>query len=133
MKLLSLLALIFVWSLPKAFAVDSSCPVKFTQVRNIQGSFFVSLQNTTGVDITSYDVDISFVDIQGRTHLFPFPLLLQERIAAGQNKVAQFISPDALQFLFPVINTSLFKIEFADGSEWIDDGSHPCSFMSLEE
>jgi hypothetical protein len=133
MKLLSFLALIFVWSLPKAFAMDSTCPVIFTQVRNIEGSFFISLQNTTGVDITSYDVDLSFVDIQGRTHIFPFPLLRQERIAAGQNKVAQFISPDALRFLFPVINTSLFKIEFADGSEWSDDGSHACSFMSLEE
>ena len=133
MKLLSLLALMFVWLLPKAFAMDSTCPVKFNQVRNIEGSFFVSLQNTTGVDITSYDVDLSFVDIQGRTHLFPFPLVRQERIAAGQNKVAQFISPDALQFLFPVINTSLFKIEFADGSEWSDDGSHGCSFTSLEE
>jgi hypothetical protein len=133
MKLLSLLALIFVWSLPKASAMESTCPVKFNQVRNIEGSFFVSLQNTTALDITSYDVDLSFVDIQGRTHLFPFPLLRRERIAAGQNKVAQFISPDALQFLFPIINTSLFKIEFADGSEWIDDGSHGCSFTSLEE
>ena len=133
MKLLSLLALISIWLSPTAFAIDSPCPVKFTQVRNIEGSFFISFENTTGLDITSYQVDLSFVDIQGRTHLFPFPLLRQERIAAGQNKVARFISPDVLQFLFPIINSSLFRIEFADGSEWIDDGSHGCSFMSLEE
>ena len=133
MKILSLLALIFVLPCSKALAVDSTCPVKFTQVRNIEGSFFISFENTTGLDITSYEVDLSFVDIQGRTHLFPFPLLRQERIAAGKNRLAQFPSLDALQFLFPIIETNLSKVEFADGSEWIDDGSHGCSFMSLEE
>ena len=133
MKILSLLALIFLLSCSKALAADSDCPVKFTQVRNIAGSIFISFQNTTGLDITSYELDLSFVDTQGRTHLFPFPLLRQERIAAGKNRLAQFPSLDALQFLFPIIQTSLSKIEFADGSEWIDDGSHGCSFTSLEE
>ena len=90
-----------------AFAQDPGCPINLMDVRNIEGSVFVSLQNATDRDITSYSFDLSFVDISGRTHTFPFPLLRQEKIAAGQSKVARFISLDALQFLFPVMETHL--------------------------
>lgn len=116
-----------------AFAQDSACPIKLTEVRNIEGSVFLSLQNTTDHDIISYSFDLSFVDTSGRNRSFPFPLSRHEKITAGQSKVARFISLDALQFLFPVMETHLFSVNFADGSGWNDDGSHSCSLTSLQE
>ena len=116
-----------------AFAQDPGCPIKLTDVRNIEGSVFVSLQNATDRDITSYSFDLSFVDTSGQTRTFPFPLLRHEKITAGQSKVARFISLDALQFLFPVMETHLESVDFADGSGWNDDGSHSCSLTTLQE
>jgi hypothetical protein len=116
-----------------AFAQDSACPIRLTEVRNIEGSVFISLQNTTDRDITSYSFDLSFVDSSGQNRTFPFPLSRREKITSGQSKVARFISLDALQFLFPVMETHLFSVSFADGSGWNDDGSHSCSLTSLQE
>ena len=116
-----------------AFAQDPGCPIKLTDVRNIEGSVFVSLQNATDRDITSYSFDLSFVDSSGQTRTFPFPLLRHEKIIAGQSKVARFISLDTLQFLFPVMETHLESVDFADGSGWNDDGSHSCSLTTLQE
>jgi hypothetical protein len=45
----------------------------------------------------------------------------------------EFISLDALQFLFPVMETHLESVDFTDGSGWNDDGSHSCSLTTLQE
>jgi hypothetical protein len=115
------------------FAQETSCPVQITEVRNIEESMFISFRNTTSRDIKSYEFDVSFTDVFGKPHNFPFPLLHSERIAAGATKVAAFPSSDTLEFLFPVLNASLFKVTFADGSTWNDDGSHDCSLSALQE
>jgi|1186.fasta_scaffold103477_2 hypothetical protein len=115
------------------FAQESSCPVQITEVRNIEQSMFISFRNTTSRDIKSYEFDISFVDVFGKPHIFPFPLLRNERIAAGTTRVAAFPSADTLEFLFPVLDASLFKVTFADGSTWNDNGSRECSLSALQE
>jgi hypothetical protein len=115
------------------FAQDTSCPVRITEARDIQESMFISFRNTTARDIKSYEFDVSFTDLFGKLHNFPFPLLRNERIAAGTTRVAVFHSADTLEFLFPILNASLFKVTFADGSTWNDDGSHDCSLSALQE
>jgi hypothetical protein len=115
------------------FAQEASCPVQITQVRNIEQSMFISFRNSTSRDIKSYEFDVSFTDVFGNPHNFPFPLLRNERIAAGTTRVAAFPSSDTLEFLFPVLNASLFKVTFSDGSTWNDDGSHDCSLSALQE
>jgi len=115
------------------FAQEASCPVQITQVRNIEESIFVSFRNTTSRDIKSYEFDISFTDVFGKPHNFPFPLLRNERIPGGTKRVARFPSADTLEFLFPILNVSLFNVTFADGTTWNDDGSHDCSLSALQE
>ena len=115
------------------FAQESGCPLQITEVRNIEQSMFISFRNTTSRDIKSYEFDVSFVDVFGKTHNFPFPLLHNERIAAGTTRVTAFPSADTLDFLFPILDASLFKVTFADGSIWNDDGSHDCGLSALQE
>lgn len=114
-------------------AQETSCPIQITEVRNIEESMFISFRNTTSLDIKSYEFDVSFTDVFGKPHNFPFPLLRNEGIAAGTTRVAAFRSADTLEFLFPELKASLFKVIFADGSTWNDDGSHECSFSALQE
>jgi hypothetical protein len=115
------------------FAQEASCPVQITQVRNIEESIFVSFRNTTSRDIKSYEFDISFTDVFGKPHNFSFPLLRNERVPEGTKRVARFPSGDTLEFLFPILNASLFNVTFADGTTWNDDGSHACSLSALQE
>lgn len=129
---LALLISILVMVLSGSALSQESCPVQVTDVRNINAGVTVVLKNNSAA-ITSYEFGIFFSDFEGRTYIFPFPLVRKDNLAAGQSRTASFPTLDSLQFLFPEAGAYLLKVSFADGSSWADDGSRQCSITALQE
>ena len=93
----------------------------------------MSLQNTSGIQVTSYHIGLTFQDVNGGKHAFPQHFADTITLKSHGHRTAVWHSPQAINFLFPLANIYLLDATFADGTQWIDDGSHSCSTTSVQE
>src|SRR5690348_6546322 len=112
---------------------QQSCPLLPTLVKNVGSQISVSLQNTSGTQVTSYHVGITFQDVNGGKHIFPQRLADNLVLTSRGHRTAIWHSPQAVNFLFPLAKIYLLDATFADGTQWIDDGSRSCSTTSIQE
>lgn len=124
---------LFLAAVPAVFAQSEPCPLKVTDVRNVEASLEVLFTNSSSSPVSSFEFGMSFRDIEGQTLSLPFPLLRTQTVKPGQSRLAIFPTLESLQFLFPEASAYLLKVSFADGSSWADDGSRACGITSLQE
>ena len=112
---------------------QQSCPLMPTQIKDVGSQISVSLRNTSGKQITSYQLGIMFQDVNGGKHAFPQHFADNVALTSHSRRTAIWHSAQANSFLFPLANIYLLDATFADGTEWLDDGSHSCSTTSVQE
>lgn len=132
MKPGGLIILLVLMGLP-CMAQQQSCPLQPTLVKNNAAEISISLQNTTGKQITSYHFGLTFQDVNGGTHVLPQEFVDRFTLKPFARRTAIWHSPQALQFSFPFAKAYLLDATFRDGTQWIDDGSHSCSMTSAQE
>ena len=131
MKRLSLFAILAAATVLNA--QSDSCPVKITDVRNVNGKLSVLFQNTSNASLSSYQFELIFIDLAGRQHPFPSKVNGSAAVAPGAEHLLSMEASDALHFLFPKANAYLVAGTFSDGTTWSDDGSRQCGYTSWQE
>ena len=114
-------------------AQTNPCPLQPVLVKNVASQISVSLQNTSGKQIASYHVGLTFYDVNGKAHAFPHSFSDNIVMKSHGKRTAIWHSPNSHQFLFPLAQAYLLDATFTDGTSWTDDGSHACSVTSAQE
>ena len=114
-------------------AQSVGCPVQPTLVKNLDSQLAVDFQNTSGKPLASYQFSLSFYDSNGHAHRFPQALSGTVQMHANAHRTAIWQTKLAQRFVFPYAQAFLQQATFTDGTSWVDDGSHACSVMSIEE
>ena len=114
-------------------AQSSSCPIQPTQVKDIDSQLAIAFDNVSGKQIATYGFGLTFFDLNGRAHAFPQPLAGNVQLSARAHRNAIWQNRLALHFLFPYAQAFVQQITFTDGTSWVDDGSHACSNISVQE
>lgn len=129
---IAVLALVatFSWA---ASAQSSSCPVQPRQVKDTASQLAVEFDNLSGKAIATYGFGLTFFDLNGKSHAFPQPLSGNVQLSAHGHRNAIWQNRLAQHFLFPYAQVFLQQVTFADGTSWVDDGSHSCSIISVQE
>jgi len=70
MKTIATMMLSAVMILPLS-AQTNSCPLQPALVKNLASQISVSLQNTSGKQVSSYHIGLTFYDVNGKAHSFP--------------------------------------------------------------
>lgn len=112
---------------------NNACPLQPTVVKNAASRISVSLQSTSGKQVTAYHVGLTFFDANGKAHPFPHAFADSVSLKSHGKRMAIWQSPQAHQFLLPLAKVYLLDATFSDGTEWFDDGSHSCSVTSVQE
>lgn len=118
---------------PGAKAQSSACPLQPVQVKNTESQLAIDFNNISGKLVTNYRFAVTFFDNQGLAHAFPQALTGNVQIGSKSRRVAIWRTKSALHFLFPYAQAVLQQVTFADGTSWVDDGSHSCSIISVQE
>lgn len=130
----SVAVLAIVLTVPWAASAQSSpCPVQPTQVKDTGSQLAVAFDNLSGKAIATYGFGLTFFDLNGTSHAFPQPLLGNVQLSAQGHRNAIWQNRLALHFLYPYAQVFLQQVTFADGTSWVDDGSHACSIISVQE
>ena len=116
-----------------ARAQSSSCPIQPTEVRDIDSQLAIEFDNVSGKQIATYGFGLTFFDLNGKAHAFPQPLAGNVQLSAQSHRNAIWRNRMARQFLFPYAQAFVRQVVFADGTSWVDDGSHACSIISVQE
>lgn len=116
-----------------AKAQSASCPIQPTQVKDIGFQLAIEFDNLSGKQIATYGFGLTFLDHKGKAHAFPQPLTGNIQLSARAHRNAIWQSRLALHFLYPYAEAFVQQVTFADGTSWVDDGSHTCSIMSVQE
>lgn len=116
-----------------ALAQTNSCPLQPFLVKNLASQISVSLQNTSGKQVASYRVGLTFYDVNGKAHNFSQSFSDHIAMKSHGKRTAIWHSAAAHQFLFPLAQAYLLDATFTDGTSWTDDGSHTCSVTSAQE
>ena len=114
-------------------AQSGSCPIQPVLVKNIDSQIAIEFTSTAGTPVTSYRFALTFFDHAGKAHRFPFSLGDNVHMSAHARRVSIWETRLAQQFLYPYAQAFLQQVAFADGTTWVDDGSHACSIISVEE
>ncbi len=122
--------LTFAWA---AQAQSSSCPIQPSQVKDIGTQLAIEFDNVSGKQIATYGFGLTFFDLNGNAHVFPQPLSGNVQLSARAHRNAIWQNRLALHFLFPYAQVFLQQVTFADATSWVDDGSHACSIISVQE
>jgi len=122
--------LMFCWS---AQAQSASCPIQPTQVKDVDSQLAIEFDNISGKQIATYGFGLTFFDLNGKAHPFPLPLAGNVQLSAQAHRNAIWQSHLALHFLYPYAQAFVQQVIFADGTSWVDDGSHACSIISVQE
>jgi len=121
-------------SAEEIFGKGTSLDVPLTiLVKNVASQIYVSLQNTSGKQVSSYHVGLTFYEVNGKAHAFPHSFSDNVAMKSHGKRTATWQSAAAHQFLFPLAQLYLLDATFADGTSWTDDGTHACSITSLQE
>ena len=132
MKGFATIMLLALMSAP-GWAQNNSCPLQPILVKNVASQISVSLQNTSGKQVSSYHVGLTFYEVNGKAHAFPHSFSDNVAMKSHGKRTATWQSAAAHQFLFPLAQLYLLDATFADGTSWTDDGTHACSITSLQE
>src|ERR1043165_1848812 len=116
-----------------AIGQSNTCPMQLVLVKNVASQISVSLQNSSGKQVTAYHVGLTFLDVNGRVRPFPHAFADSIALKSHGKRTAIWHSPQAHQFLQPLAKAYLLDATFSDGTEWLDDGSHSCSVTSVQE
>ncbi|PYV82966.1 MAG: hypothetical protein DMG93_10110 [Acidobacteria bacterium] len=116
-----------------AMGQSNTCPLQPILVKNVASQISVSLQSTSGKQVTAYHLGLTFFDVNGKAHLFPHTFADNVALKSQGKRKAIWHSPQAHQFLQPLAKAYLLDATFSDGTEWLDDGSHLCSVTSVQE
>lgn len=122
--------LTFCWA---AQAQSSSCPIQPTQVKDIDSQLAIEFDNLSGKQIATYGFGLAFFDLNGKKHAFPQPLSGNVQLTARGHRNAIWHNHLAQHFLYPYAQAILQNVTFTDGTSWVDDGSHACSIISVQE
>ena len=122
--------LTFCWA---AQAQSSSCPIRPSQVKDVGSQLAIEFDNVSGKQIAGYGFGLTFFDTNGKAHVFPQPLSGNVQLPARAHRNAIWQDRLALRFLYPYAQVFVQQVTFADGTSWIDDGSHACSVISVQE
>ena len=112
---------------------SSSCPVQPILVKNTDSQLAIEFDNLSGKQIASYGFRLKFFDLRGKAHPFPQPLTGNVQLSARGHRHAIWRTRLAQQFLYPYAQAFLQKVTFTDGTSWVDDGTHACSIVSVQE
>jgi hypothetical protein len=124
------LFLTFAWT---AEAQSTSCPIQPTQVKNIDSQLAIEFDNVSGKQIATYGFGLTFFDLRGKAHAFPQHLSGNVQLPTRGHRRAIWQNRLAQQFLYPYAQAFLQKVTFTDGTSWVDDGTHGCSIVSVQE
>jgi hypothetical protein len=122
--------LTFSWA---AHAQSASCPIQPTLVKNVDSQLAIQFDNVSGKQIATYGFGLTFFDLNGKAHPFPQPLAGKVQLSARGHRSAIWQSRLAQLFLYPYAQAFLQQVTFTDGTSWVDDGSHACSIISVQE
>ena len=122
--------LTFCWA---AQAQSSSCPIQPTQVKDIDSQLAIEFDNVSGKQIAAYGFGLTFFDLNGKAHAFPQPLSGNVQFASRGHRNAIWQNHLAQHFLYPYAQAFVQHVTFTDGTSWVDDGSHACSIISVQE
>jgi hypothetical protein len=114
-------------------AQSASCPIQPTQAKNVNSQIGIDFTNLSGKPIHSYRFALTFFDLNGKAHVFPQPLAGNVQIASHAHRSAIWQTGLATRFLYPYAQAFLQQVIFTDGTSWLDDGSHSCSIISVQE
>lgn len=123
--------LTFGWA--AAQAQTSSCPIQPTQVKDINSQLAIDFDNLSGKQIATYGFALTFFDVNGKAHPFPQPLAGNVQLSGRGHRSAIWQNRLAQLFLYPYAQAFLQQVTFTDGTAWVDDGSHACSIISVQE
>src|SRR5438067_12614170 len=121
MKIERTIFMLLLMSLP-AIAQSSSCPLQPILVKDIASRISVDLQNSSGKQVASYTVALTFFDVNGHAHAFPHEFTDTVKLKQHGKRTAIWSSPMANQFLFPLAKAYVIQATFTDGTDWTDDG-----------
>ena len=124
------LVLTFSWA---AQAQNASCPIQPTQVKDVDSQLAIQFDNISGKQIATYGFGLTFFDLNGKAHRFPQPLAGNVQLSVRGHRNAVWQSRLAQLFLYPYAQAFLQQVTFTDGTSWVDDGSHACSIISVQE
>lgn len=116
-----------------AQAQSSTCPIQPTQVKDIDSQLAIEFDNVSGKQVATYRFGLTFFDLNGKAHVFPQPLSGTIQLSPRGHRNAIWQNRMARQFLFPYAQAFVQQVVFADGTSWVDDGSHACSIISVQE
>jgi hypothetical protein len=116
-----------------AMGQSNACPLQPIFVKNVASQISVSLQSTSGKQVTAYHLGLTFFDVNGKARKFPQTFADNVALRSHAKRTAIWNSPQAHQFLQPLAKAYLLDATFSDGTEWLDDGTHACSVTSVQE
>lgn len=116
-----------------AGAQSSSCPIQPTQVKDVDSQLAIAFDNVSGKQIATYGFGLTFFDLNGKAHAFPQSLAGNVQLSARAHRNAIWQNRLAFHFLYPYAQAFVQQVTFTDGTSWVDDGSHACSIISVEE
>lgn len=125
-----IVVLTFCWA---AQAQSSSCPIQPTQVKDIDSQLAIEFDNVSGKQIAAYGFGLTFFDLNGKAHVFPQSLAGNVHLSTRGHRHAIWRNHLALHFLYPYAQAFVQQVVFTDGTSWLDDGSHACSIISVQE
>jgi hypothetical protein len=116
-----------------ARAQSSSCPIQPTLVKDINSQLAIEFDNLSGKPVATYGFGLTFFDLRGKAHAFPQPLAGNVQLSGRGHRSAIWQNRLAQLFLYPYAQAFVQQVTFTDGTSWVDDGSHACSIISVQE
>ncbi|HTM38738.1 MAG TPA: hypothetical protein VL156_18445 [Terriglobales bacterium] len=134
-SLIKLLVCAAAWTvfLSTSQAQTASCPIQPVLVKNIDSQIAIVFTTTSGQPVVRYQFALTFFDHAGRAHSFPLGLSENVHMSAHARRTSIWQTRLAQNFLYPYVQAFLQQVAFADGTSWVDDGSHACSIVSVQE
>lgn len=114
-------------------AQSPSCPIQPTLIKNVDSQLAIQFDNVSAKQIATYGFALTFFDLNGRAHPFPQPLAGNVQLSNRGHRNAIWQNRLAQHFLYPYAEAFLQQVTFTDGTSWVDDGSHACSIISVQE
>jgi hypothetical protein len=93
----------------------------------------VMVENTSGKAIASYRLGLTALTVSGHAHHLPGDFSDNVQLPANGKRTAIWQTPLAHEFALPLAQVYLTQATFADGTDWVDDGSHACAVTSVQE
>jgi hypothetical protein len=116
-----------------AGAQSGSCPIQPVLVKDIDSQIAIEFTTTSGKPVVSYQFALTFFDHAGKAHTFPHSLSANVQMNGHGRRTSIWQTRMAQNFLYPYAQASLERVTFSDGTSWVDNGSHACSIVSVQE